>query len=79
MHFRRRLHAVQQQDRLTLADRGDVLAQSWGLDDLVLAAEGVKDFGRYAVTPGGPLQQPLRRTAGYVRTDRPCRPGAACA
>jgi citronellol/citronellal dehydrogenase len=26
------------------------------LDDLVLAAEGVKDFDRYAVTPGGPLQ-----------------------
>ena len=26
------------------------------LDDLVLAAEGVKNFDRYAVTPGGPLQ-----------------------
>ncbi len=26
------------------------------LDDLVLAAEGVTDFGRYAVTPGGELQ-----------------------
>jgi citronellol/citronellal dehydrogenase len=26
------------------------------LDDLVLAAEGVKDFDRYAVTPGEPLQ-----------------------
>jgi citronellol/citronellal dehydrogenase len=26
------------------------------LDDLVLAAEGVKDFDRYAVTPGAPLQ-----------------------
>lgn len=26
------------------------------LDDLVLAAEGVSDFERFAVTPGGPLQ-----------------------
>jgi len=26
------------------------------LDDLVLAAEGVRDFGHYAVTPGAALQ-----------------------
>jgi citronellol/citronellal dehydrogenase len=41
---------------VAILTKGTGFAGWFCLDDLVLAAEGVSDLDRYAVTPGGELQ-----------------------